>query len=245
MAAAVRNRVTPASIRCGITHISSGSPTAGHQARAGGTRYIFTGPGLASCRCRPFSYNVIPHEAHLRHHMKNCPFCAEAIQDKAVKCKHCGEWLPKQSTTWRRFKNYLSKRKGEKKLLAQQEQRHSVLIQARLAALAEERATLRIRSCAVCSRVKATLWIEYSENISYFFERRVRKFEGFVCMPCMTKRFLEYELKTLLFTWWGVIGLVVGPAYLLANLVEYTRRSATFVWYRDRPAPGLRALDDD
>jgi len=44
---------------------SSGAPTAGHQARAGGTLYIFTGPGLASCRCRPLSSNV-------RHHKMRC-----------------------------------------------------------------------------------------------------------------------------------------------------------------------------
>jgi hypothetical protein len=42
----------------GLTPRSSGAPTAGHQARSGGTRYIFASPGLASCRRRPLSSNV-------------------------------------------------------------------------------------------------------------------------------------------------------------------------------------------
>jgi hypothetical protein len=48
----------PPCTECCLTYRSTGAPTAGHQARAAGTRYIVCGPGLAPCRRRPVSFTL-------------------------------------------------------------------------------------------------------------------------------------------------------------------------------------------
>jgi hypothetical protein len=62
MVYAPQSRSSEGFTRCGLTPRSTGAPTAGHQARSGGTRYRFVSPGLAPRRLRPLTSNVRRHQ---------------------------------------------------------------------------------------------------------------------------------------------------------------------------------------
>lgn len=85
-----------------------------------------------------------------------------------------------------------------------------------------------IRECKRCGKMKITQSVFFIENISYFFGRQERIFQGYVCFSCMTKTFAIFETRTLLGTWWGIIGMIAGPGYLLENLIEYLKHSYRF-----------------
>lgn len=91
--------------------------------------------------------------------------------------------------------------------------------------------------CEACGHLSETQRVYLKQNISYCFQREERTLCGYVCEPCMRRIFLRFEGNTLIMTWWGVIGLLVGPWILVSNLfgfLIYTYRS-----FRSRHDPRI------
>jgi hypothetical protein len=76
----------------------------------------------------------------------------------------------------------------------------------------------------------------YRANVSYFIGRRQFTLTEHLCWPCATKTFIGYELLTLVGTWWGLIGFIVGPFFLIDNIIQYVRASYCFAFKKTKAA---------
>lgn len=86
--------------------------------------------------------------------------------------------------------------------------------------------------CAICHVSRTTRLVLFRSNVSYLFGRRERQLCEYLCLPCMSRNFLRYEAVTLVGTWWGLIGLAVGPGYLISNIAEYAKGAAGIAFRR-------------
>ena len=75
--------------------------------------------------------------------------------------------------------------------------------------------------CINCGGTQKTYYCHFYENMSYFFRRSEREFVGQLCFKCMNEIYFKYTGRTILLTWFGMIGLLLGPFYIINNTFFY------------------------
>ena len=72
--------------------------------------------------------------------------------------------------------------------------------------------------CHFCGAKEHVQKLMFCENVSYFFKRTEKIFEGPICFSCMKIIFATYTKTTLAGTWFGAVGMFIGPIYIFSNL---------------------------
>lgn len=90
--------------------------------------------------------------------------------------------------------------------------------------------------CEKCGCATTAKVVLFRQNISYLYERRETVFCGRACLRCMTTMFWKFTLTTMLLTWFGVMGMILGPLYIVINCTEYLSALVGLALQRGHPA---------
>ena len=82
--------------------------------------------------------------------------------------------------------------------------------------------------CARCGLVRPTHQVKFQRNIGLIVVRHIEVIEGNLCQECIEKVFRDFQLRNLLFGWWGVISFFATWAYLFENGTQYARAMKYF-----------------
>jgi hypothetical protein len=190
--------IAQAGENCGLTPRSSGAPAAGHQARAGGTRYIFTSPGPASCRWLPLSSNV-RHHTRTPHKLMRILVLLFAL----VVCPALAQVSGQSSVTGSSFKPPAS---GSLILLLPPSTEAPELdagVATLLQALHSELAAAGFRTALLDKANYETIWAQEVEAVGGIYDSRtgsLKPVERALAIAALTKRLAQETSASLVIT---------------------------------------------
>jgi hypothetical protein len=91
---------------------------------------------------------------------------------------------------------------------------------------------MAIRQCQNCGKVRNTQHCVFKANMSFIFRRWYTELDAHLCIGCATIKFIAFEVSTLCLTWFGIVGILVGPVYIFHNVIEYVE--ALYKFFRER-----------
>ena len=92
-----------------------------------------------------------------------------------------------------------------------------------MAPIQEKTASVAMRSCYVCGKMRQTTHASYEYNVGLLVKRETHYLSGNMCRACVHKKFWECSGKDLVLGWWGAISMAVTPIYFAMNVYSYLK----------------------
>jgi len=85
-----------------------------------------------------------------------------------------------------------------------------------------------IDTCKICGTQNLVQKLIFRETTSFIFVRNERLFDGVLCHACMWNIFVQFTSRTLFGTWLGIIGMILGPIYIVSNIFNLIKGQIRF-----------------